>query len=111
MPFPGWVTRTRRYRSRVLVLVATHPIMKGVLMARRGPKRRLDVESQYWRLLLSGVGTVEACRAVGIGRKTGYRWRPENGGLPPVRLAETARSTRYLSLLERQRIAPCAPRG
>jgi hypothetical protein len=31
-------------------------------MARRGPKRRLDVESEYWRLVLSGVGTVDACR-------------------------------------------------
>lgn len=60
-------------------------------MARRGPKRRLEQESEYWRLLLSGVGTVEACQAVGIGRKTGYRWRAENGGLPPARVAETAR--------------------
>ncbi len=57
-------------------------------MARRGPKRRLDVESAYWQLVLSGVGTVEACRIVGIGRKTGYRWWAENGGVPPARLAE-----------------------
>jgi IS30 family transposase len=42
---------------------------------------------------------------VGIGRKTGYRWRAEVGGLAPVRLAEAMRSNRYLSLLERQRIA------
>ncbi|MEW1914139.1 hypothetical protein AB0442_37950 [Kitasatospora sp. NPDC085895] len=56
--------------------------MTGVLMARRGPKRRLDVEAEYWRLLQSGVGTVEACKQLGIGRKTGYRWRAENGGLP-----------------------------
>jgi IS30 family transposase len=74
-------------------------------MARRGRKRQLDVEARYWQLLLSGVGTVEACRLVGIGRKTGYRWRAENGGVPPVRLAEAARSNRYLSRLERQRIA------
>jgi transposase, IS30 family len=79
--------------------------MRGVLMARRGRKRQLDAESLYWQLILSGVGTVEACREVGIGRKTGYRWRAENGGLPPDRLAEDARSGRYLSLLERQRIA------
>jgi transposase, IS30 family len=74
-------------------------------MGRRGRKRRLDVESEYWRLLLAGVGTVEACKRVGIGRKTGYRWRAENGGLPPAPLSEGARSQRYLSLLERQRIA------
>jgi IS30 family transposase len=80
-------------------------------MARRGRKRQLDTESVYWQLLLSGTGTVEACRAVGIGRKTGYRWRAENGGLPPVRLAEAARSGRYLSLLERQRIATLHRQG
>ncbi|MBE1610012.1 hypothetical protein [Actinopolymorpha pittospori] len=54
-------------------------------MVRRGRKRRLEMESEYWRLVLSGVGTVEACRIVGIGRKTGYRWRAENGGVPSVR--------------------------
>jgi hypothetical protein len=53
-------------------------------MGRRGRKRRLDVESEYWRLVLSGVGAVEACQRLGIDRKTGYRWRAENGGLPPA---------------------------
>lgn len=43
-------------------------------------KRRLDMESEYWRLVLSGVRTVEARRALGIGRKTGYRWRAETAG-------------------------------
>lgn len=43
-------------------------------MARRGRKRRLDTETLYWQLVQSGVGTVEACRLAGIGRKTGYRW-------------------------------------
>lgn len=74
-------------------------------MGRRGRKRQLEVEARYWHLLQSGVGTVEACRRVGITRKTGYRWRAEVGGLVPVRLAEEVRSNRYLSLLERQRIA------
>jgi hypothetical protein len=74
-------------------------------VGRRGRKRQLDLESEYWKLLQSGVGTVAACKLLGIGRKTGYRWRAENGGLPPGRLAESARSGRYLSLLERQRIA------
>jgi transposase len=80
-------------------------------MARRGRKRQLDVESRYWQLLLSGVGTVEVGRHVGIGRKTGYRWRAENGGVPPVRRAEAVRSSRYLSRLERQRIATLRVQG
>ena len=74
-------------------------------MGRRGRKRRLDVESEFWLLLAAGVGPVEACKRLGIGRKTGYRWRAENGGLPPAALGEGVRSERYLSLLERQRIA------
>ncbi|MFF3062829.1 IS30 family transposase [Streptomyces sp. NPDC057909] len=85
--------------------------MMGVLMARRGKKRRLDLEAEYWRLLASGMGTVEACRQLGIGRKTGYRWREESGGVPPAHLPEASRSDRYLSLLERKRIATLRERG
>jgi DNA invertase Pin-like site-specific DNA recombinase len=80
-------------------------------VGRRGRKRQLNLESEYWELFQSGVGTVAACKLLGIGRKTGYRWRAENGGLPPARLAESARSGRYLSLLERQRIATLRGRG
>ena len=80
-------------------------------MGRRGRKRQLEVEARYWQLLQSGMGTVEACRQVGITRKTGYRWRAEVGGLVPVRLAEAVRSNRYLSLLERQRIASLHRQG
>lgn len=83
----------------------------GVEMARRGRKRRLGIEDEYWQLILAGVGTVEACRLVGIGRKTGYRWRAELGGFPPRRRAEGQRSDRYLSLIERQRIATLRRQG
>jgi IS30 family transposase len=62
-------------------------------------------------LLASGVCTVAACKLLGIGDKTVYRWRAENGGLPPARLAESSRSGRFLSLLERQRIATLRGRG
>ncbi|MGW0800491.1 transposase [Streptomyces sp. NPDC002692] len=80
-------------------------------MPRRGRKRRLELEAEYWRLLPAGVGSVEACRRVGIGRKTGYRRREENGGLHPDCLPEISRSGRYLSLLERRRIASMRSRG
>lgn len=65
-----------------------------------GCKRRLVLEDEYWPLLLAGVGTVQACRMVGIGRKSGYRWRAELGGLASARRAEAQQSERYLSLLE-----------
>src|SRR3954451_15816863 len=83
----------------------------GVDMALRGRKRQLEVEAEYWRLVTSAVGTVAACAAVGITRKTGYRWRVESGGLPPDRLGEVGRCGRYLSRLDRQRIATLRREG
>jgi IS30 family transposase len=80
-------------------------------MGRRGRKRRLDLESEYWRLLSAGMGTVEVCRELGIGRKAGFRWRQENGGLGPPRPPEEGHSGRYLSRFERQRIATLVERG
>ena len=74
-------------------------------MGRRGRKRQLELES---RVLAVDPGRGRDGRgvpAVGIGRKTGYRWRAERGGLPPARLGEAGAVGRYLSLLERQRIA------
>ena len=78
-------------------------------MARRGRKIDLTREIRYWEILSQGIGTIEACRLVGVSRKTGYRWRAEMGGMltknPP------ASSGRYLSLFERQRIASWHDRG
>ena len=36
-------------------------------MARRGRKRQLELETEYWRLLASGVGTVEVAVSTGTG--------------------------------------------
>jgi IS30 family transposase len=85
----------------------THELDEGRVdgEARRGRKRRLGTETLYWQLVQSGAGTAEACGQAGTGRKAGYRWRAEDGGLPPSRVAGSARSSRCLSLLERQRIA------
>lgn len=75
------------------------------------------VEKQQWfdRLIARGVSNSEACRVVGINRKTGTRWRYGRtirnsvGDLvhyPPVRLTQPkARHPRYLSLAERTMIA------
>ncbi len=49
------------------------------VMARRGRKRDLNREIRYWELLSQGIGTNEACRLVGVSRKTGYWWRAEMG--------------------------------
>ena len=44
--------------------------------------RPLEIETECWRLLVSGIGT-PACHAVGIGHRTGCRWRAETVVLCP----------------------------
>jgi transposase, IS30 family len=84
---------------------------------RRTPAGGVQAEKQrrYVQLIAQGLGNSEACRVVGIDRKTGNRWRygrkvrNSAGALviyPPVKIIESrSRSPRYLSELERIRIA------
>lgn len=78
--------------------------MECAEMARRGRKRNLEKERLYWDLLAAGLGTVEACRQVGTGRRTGLRWRRENGGFRRDLGGVAPVQGRYLSLFERERI-------
>jgi transposase, IS30 family len=73
------------------------------------------VKRDLYRLLMSqGLTNSEACRRVGIGRKTGCRWThgrrvPKSGGgnyfYPPIVDLKPERSERYLSPQERVVIA------
>ncbi len=88
--------------------------MGAVRTTRRGV---MLVEKQEWfaRLIAQGMSNSEACRVVGINRRTGTRWRYGRTTLnsageavhyPPVRLTTpTAPHPRYLSLTERTTIA------
>lgn len=58
-------------------------------MGRPGRKRRLALEDESWKLIGDGVGTVEACRRLGIDRTTGYYWRAHRGGLAGSTLPRT----------------------
>ena len=85
--------------------------------ARGRPRGGMLVEErqQFGRLIEQGVGPCEACRIVGISRRTGTRWRfghiirnsaGEAVHYPPVSLAAPKpRHPRYLSLEERATIA------
>ncbi|MDT5319804.1 MAG: transposase, family [Mycobacterium sp.] len=84
---------------------------------RKTRRGKMLVEKQEWfgRLIAQGVGPSEACRIVGINRRTGTRWRygrtirnsaGEAVHYPPVSLtAPKPRHPRYLSLAERTTIA------
>ena len=84
---------------------------------RRGPSPLTGKRVQYLRLMQQGISNAEACRLVGVNRKTGTRWKHgrkytnrvgESWVYPPVadpaKLAEPP-SGRFLSEYERIRIA------
>ena len=74
-----------------------------------------EKQQRYLRLIAQGINNSEACRLVGIHRKTGIRWRHgrtvvnragELRHYPAVKIVEPrARSPRYLSQPERIAIA------
>jgi len=84
---------------------------------RRSPKGGVQAEKQqrYVQLIAQGINNAEACRIVGINRKTGNRWRygrsirnsvGERVHYPPVQIEERRpRSSRYLAEEERVTIA------
>jgi transposase, IS30 family len=90
---------------------------------RRRRARGVQAEKQqrYLQLIAQGVNNSEACRLVGINRKTGNRWRygrsvrnsvGELLHYPPVKTTEARpRSPRYLSEHERIRIADLLAAG
>jgi IS30 family transposase len=84
---------------------------------RRTPAGGVQAEKQqrFGQLIAQGVSNSEACRLVGINRKTGTRWRygrsvRNSAGAvvtyPPVKITvPRPRSPRYLSEQERTMIA------
>jgi transposase, IS30 family len=86
-------------------------------MRRRGPSPLTDKRAHYLRLMQQGMSNSEACRVVGVHRKTGTRWKlgrtytnrlGETWVYPPVadpeKLSEPP-SGRFLTEYERIRIA------
>ena len=58
---------------------------------------------RFWQLVNGGSTFSQACDAVGVDRRQGYRWRRVSGGRP--RSAPRVVSGRFLSLEERLQIA------
>ncbi|RKE12366.1 IS30 family transposase [Catellatospora citrea] len=81
-------------------------------------RKKLHAEREaYLSLVAQGVGTSEACRAVGVNRATGYRWRhgrtSDNGGQQTTQRSAARRgvSARYLSIDERITLADLLREG
>ena len=92
-----------------------------MVRGRPGVAPQTEKREHFARLIARGVPNAEACRVVGINRRTGKRWRHgrtviSRGGrllhYPPVITSrKTEISKRYLSEDERVRIAGSASAG
>ena len=67
------------------------------------PEPSRAVQREFWRLIASGVTTVEAAEGVGVSWPVASRWFRHAGGMSPISLAEP--TGRYLSFAEREEIA------
>ncbi|MFE5550276.1 IS30 family transposase [Streptomyces sp. NPDC056534] len=77
----------------------------------QGPKKLYREREAYFELVNRGVSSAEACRIVGVNRRTGKRWR--NGAqptgrrrwAPPIRVVPASGPSRYLREADRIYIA------
>ncbi len=67
------------------------------------PEPSRAVQREFWRLIASGVTTVQAAELVGVSAPVGVRWFRHAGGMTPLSLGEP--TGRYLSFAEREEIA------
>jgi transposase, IS30 family len=67
--------------------------------------RLAGLEQRYWELMRAGVSNTEACRLLGMHRKSGTRIRKKSHHQTLGPLRPTPDSGRYLSLRERLQIA------
>jgi IS30 family transposase len=73
------------------------------------PEPSRAVQREFWRVIATGVTTVEASLSVGVSWPVGQRWFRHAGGMPPISLSEP--SGRYLTFEEREEIAILRAKG
>lgn len=59
------------------------------------PEPSRAVQRQFWRLIATGITTVEASTQVGVASPVGIRWFRHAGGMTPISLDEPV--GRYVS--------------
>src|SRR3954454_10167882 len=77
--------------------------MRAPMRSPGRPEPSRAVQREFWRLIASGVTTVQAAEGVGVSWPVGVRWFRHAGGMPPISLGEP--TGRYLSFAEREEIA------
>jgi IS30 family transposase len=77
--------------------------MRAPMRSPGRPEPSRAVQREFWRLIASGITTVQAADGVGVSSPVGIRWFRHAGGMTPLSLDEP--TGRYLSFAEREEIA------
>ena len=65
----------------------------------------------FWLAVRSGLAPKPAAVSIGVSENTGWRWFTKAGGVPPMPLSEPPVPSRYLTVVERERIFEGLARG
>jgi hypothetical protein len=73
----------------------------------RPPVVSVEARRPFWEAIAAGLSSENAAAVAGVSAPVGTRWFRQCGGMPPSHLGSSAsvRSTRYLSLREREELA------
>src|SRR3954471_6173271 len=79
----------------------------------RPPVATREERWRFWGAIATGMASEDAAVSAGVSPAVGTRWFREAGGMPPSRLAPSAKplSGRYLSFAEREEIALLRAQG
>ena len=83
--------------------------MRAPMRSPGRPEPSQAVLREFWRLIATGVTTVQAAEEVGVSAPVGIRWFRHAGGMTPLSLDEP--TGRYLSFVEREEIALLRAQG
>lgn len=67
------------------------------------PEQSRAVQREFWRLIATGITTVQAAEEIGVSAPVAIRWFRHAGGMTPLSLDDP--TGRYLSFAEREEIA------
>src|SRR5262245_32061335 len=77
--------------------------MRAPMRSPGRPEPSRAVQREFWRLIATGITTVEAAEGVGVSAPVGIRWFRHAGGMAPLGL--DVPTGRYLAFAEREEIA------
>jgi IS30 family transposase len=97
--------RNMELREHRLALASAAEVADRAVVTSEAVRRRERREHEYWQLMRAGVNNSEACRLLGVSRRTGGLIRKRAGNQIPALPDPAPEVSRYLDLRERLQLA------